>query len=224
VMIVIGTTMNEPAWAHLRDAHDRGERFICWGSPGDPFDWIRSDNEAAGQLAAEHLLASGCRNIAFIGLLNSPQQQFDERFCGFAKALKHAAIEPFIAEPPRSVDRRQQGFEAVETLIEFGTPFDGIFAACDLMAIGALRALKRSGKRVPDDVVLVGFDGIVADQSYEFGFTTVQPNVDEAGQLLVERALGEGSRLTRAKRVSVKLRVACDQWMHDARRSSVLVQ
>jgi DNA-binding LacI/PurR family transcriptional regulator len=220
-LIVIGTTMNEPAWAHFRKAHDRGERFICWGSPGDPFDWIRSDNEAAGQIAANHLLARGCRNVAFLGSLNSPQQQFDERFNGFAKTLKYAGVEPLVVEPSQSSDREQQGFEAVENLIENGTRCDGIFAACDLMAFGGLRALKRSGKHVPDDVVIIGFDGIAAGQFCEFGLTTVQPDMDAAGQLLVARALGEVGQCTSTNRVPVRLQAARHQSTGNEPRFSV---
>ena len=53
-------------------------------SPGDPFHWMRSDNDTGGRLAAEHLVATGRKRIAFVGPQRSPQRQFDERRDGFA--------------------------------------------------------------------------------------------------------------------------------------------
>src|SRR3546814_2078206 len=78
-MIVIGTTSNRAAWDYFAQAQASGLDFVCWGSPGSPFHWMRSENDIGGQLAAEHFIATGRRHIAFVGPQQSPQRQFDER-------------------------------------------------------------------------------------------------------------------------------------------------
>lgn len=60
-MIVIGTSSNHAAWQYFADTQKSGLDFVCWGSPGAPFHWLRSDNQAGGRLAAEQLLAQGRR-------------------------------------------------------------------------------------------------------------------------------------------------------------------
>src|SRR3546814_5514040 len=61
-MIVIGTTSNRAAWDFFAQAQASGLDFVCWGSPGSPFPWMRSENEIGGQLAAEHFIATGRRH------------------------------------------------------------------------------------------------------------------------------------------------------------------
>src|SRR3546814_3850793 len=53
--------------------------FVCWGSPGSPFHWMRSENDIGGQLAAEHFIATGRRYIAFVGPQQSPQRSEERR-------------------------------------------------------------------------------------------------------------------------------------------------
>src|SRR3546814_18000047 len=74
------------SWDFFAEAQAAGLGFTCWGSPGDPFHWMRSDNGIGGRLAAEHLIAGGRRRLAFIGPQRSPQRQFDERRDGFTAA------------------------------------------------------------------------------------------------------------------------------------------
>src|SRR3546814_18633904 len=93
-MIVICTTSNRAAWNFLAEAQASGFAFTCWGSPGDPFHWMRSDNDVGGRLAAQHLIACGRRRFAFVGPQRSPQRQFDERRDGFTAAPKAGRRTP----------------------------------------------------------------------------------------------------------------------------------
>ena len=104
-MIVIGTTSNRPAWDYFAAAQASGLDFVCWGSPGSPFHWMRSENDEGGQRAAEHFVRTGRRHIAFIGPQQSPQRQFDERRDGFegqvlgrAEPARRRAL-PVLAHP-----------------------------------------------------------------------------------------------------------------------------
>jgi DNA-binding LacI/PurR family transcriptional regulator len=159
-IIVIGTTTNIDAWTYFRQARDRGVDIICWGRPGEPFDFVCSDNEGGGRQATERQVERGCRNIVFVGQLGSPQQQYDERFQGYVQAMAATGL-PWRSITSNDVyDRHRQGADAICTLMEKRILVDGIVAACDMIALGALSALKARGVAVPEAIAVVGFDGI----------------------------------------------------------------
>ncbi|PAL22887.1 LacI family DNA-binding transcriptional regulator [Sphingopyxis sp. GW247-27LB] len=204
-MIVIGTTSNRPAWQYFAEAQASGLDFTCWGSPGDPFHWMRSDNEVGGQLAAEHLLASGRRRIAFVGPQQSPQRQFDERRDGFTAALAARGIAPVVIAPPPAPDRHAQGVAAAADLLAAHPDVDAIFAASDMLALGVLQGLKDAGRRVPDDIALIGFDGIRAGTLVDPALSTIEPDLDAAGEALVAMALEDTGHSRSGTRIPVRL-------------------
>ncbi|MBS0474316.1 MAG: substrate-binding domain-containing protein, partial [Proteobacteria bacterium] len=79
----------------------------------------------------------------------------------------------------------------VEALLADKVPFDAIFAASDLIAIGAMRALAAAGLRVPDDVAVVGFDDQPAASMTNPPLTTVMQDLKGAGELLVDTLLAQ---------------------------------
>ncbi len=204
-MIVIGTTSNRAAWEYFAQAQRSGLDFVCWGSPGDPFHWMRSDNGTGGALAADHLVASGRRRIAFIGPQRSPQRQFDERREGFTDALAKHGMAPIIVEPPAATDRHAQGVAAVAELLAAHPDTDAIFAASDMLALGVLQGLKDAGRRVPEDVALIGFDGIRAGTLADPALTSVEPDLDAAGEALVAMALEDDAFTRSGTRIPVYL-------------------
>ncbi|WP_197462481.1 substrate-binding domain-containing protein, partial [Erythrobacter sp. HI0028] len=101
-------------------------------------------------------------------------------------------------------DRVSQGRNAIAQLGDADARFDGLFFACDAMALGALEELTARGIAVPDDVGVIGFDGLGSGEFSAPPLTTVEPDFARAGQLLVETALAsEGERP--ARRVPVHL-------------------
>ncbi len=204
-MIVIGTTSNRPAWQYFAEAQASGLDFTCWGSPGDPFHWMRSDNEIGGRLAAEHLVASGRRRIAFVGPQQSPQRQFDERRDGFTAALAAHGITPVVIAPPPAPDRHAQGVAAAAELLAAHPDVDAIFAASDMLALGVLQGLKDAGRRVPGDIALIGFDGIRAGTLVDPALSTIEPDLDAAGEALVAMALEDADHSRSGTRIPVRL-------------------
>lgn len=200
-MIVIGTTQNAAAWEYFRQLPPE-TNWVCWGSPSDDFAWVRSDNMSGAILATRHMLVRGYSRIACIGSLTSPQRQFKERYDGYARAMTDAGLEPRLVRIEPGLSREEQGHRAVTGLIESGEPVDGLFAVCDEMALGALKALAAAGIRVPDDIGIVGFDGIRAGAWSSPPLTTIEPDFQIAGEQLVDRLLtkiagndGEGRRV-----------------------------
>ncbi len=206
-MIVIGTTTNTAAWDYFRDM-PTGTHWTCWGSPDNTMPWVRSDNLSGATLATRHLLVRNYTRIACITSATSPQRQFQERYEGYAEAMRQAGHEPRLIQVESGLPREEQGRRAAIALCESGEPFDAIFAVCDEMALGALKELTARGCSIPDQVGIIGFDGIRAGAWSTPPLTSVEPDFQMAGSLLVEQLLAkingtEGS----GRRVPVKLLV-----------------
>ena len=192
-VIVIGTTTNPDAWRYFRELDEKGARMAFWGSPYDDLEWIRSDNFEGGQIATHALLDAGCREIVHIGTLDSPQRQFGERYEGYSAAMEKAGIQPRIEEVDENADRESQGRQAVDALIERKESFDGLFIACDSIALGAIDELRERGISVPGECCVIGFDGIRAGSHSNPPLTSVEPDFETAGAMLVRSVLGDKS-------------------------------
>lgn len=188
-LIVIGSSQNVGAWTHFKSLADEGYSVVFWGSPYETETAVRADNRAGGALAARHLIDQGCRQIAFIGPSGQGPQQFTARYSGFAEELTKAGLRPVMAEMPEGTDKEIQGAQAVARMIDAGIAFDGIFAATDLFAIGALQKLQERNIEVPRQVAVVGFDGIRAGLYAYPTLTTIEQDLVTAGEQLVENVI-----------------------------------
>ncbi len=124
--------------------------------PGVSVPYVDNDNVAGGRMAAAHLRSLGRQAI---GTITGPQDMTAgiDRLAGFREGLG-PLFAPDLVEYG---DFTQAGGEAAALrLLERAPHLDGLFAASDLTALGALKALRDSGRRVPEDVALVGFDDI----------------------------------------------------------------
>ena len=188
-LIVIGTTQNEAAWQYYRELGQSGMHWVCWGSPYDDLEWIRSDNAQGARLATGHLIEQGFRSIACIATLGSLQRQFKERYDGYAQRMAEAGLDPWLVEIENDLAREEQGRRAARALLDSGRPCDAIFAVCDELALGALRELSEAGVRVPQQIGLIGFDGIRASAHAMPPLSSIQPDFAAAGAMLVDKLL-----------------------------------
>jgi len=115
------------------------------------------DEIYGGRLAAEHLIQLGHQRVGYI---NGPNVYFssEERLQGYKLALNDAGIpfDPALVEPGNFEVGR--GYEAATKLLELAEPPTAVFAANDLMALGAIYAAQDKGLRIPDDLAIVGYD------------------------------------------------------------------
>jgi transcriptional regulator, lacI family len=146
---------------------------------------VISDNESGGFLATEELIMKGCRNIVAL----KDKQNFStvrHRFSGYLKALNKYSIpvkDQFI------IKTNVTYYDSKNAMLDFinkGYEFDGIFANNDIMAIGALHALRENNIKVPDDVKIVGFDGTSLSEICDPPITTIIQDFDKIGQRSVE--------------------------------------
>ena len=146
------------------------------------------DNFEGGRLATEHLVQLGHRRIAFIG--GAPgHPDSDERHRGYMAALDAGGVtyDPNLIVP--GMYHEGSGLEAVEQLLEKKRRFTAIFAANDQMAFGAALGLHRRSLKVPDDVSLVGFDGLISSAFSLPPLTTVTYPSQEMGRLAASAML-----------------------------------
>lgn len=191
-MIVIGTTQNPQAWEYFKPFLAQSPRTICWGLPFEGVSSVRSENHAGGKLAANHLWTRGYRNPAFLGPISNVQHQFHERYEGFVEALRELGASPITVPDVPARDRVQQGRDSIKWLMDNNKEFDSIFAACDSIALGALEALLKAGVSVPQEVGVIGYDGIDATAHTNPPLSTIKPDLEEAGRLLVAQVLKDG--------------------------------
>lgn len=161
-------------------------------TPDPVLDTVMTPNREGAKVATQHLLEQGCRSIAAIGLeyydADACKLQIGtgvERFRGVQEALADEGLElnerqcvacDWLVEPGREIAHR---------LADAGMPVDGLFCASDSLAFGAIRGFADRGICVPDDVLIVGFDGISLGEYSVPTISTVRINMED----LVEKAI-----------------------------------
>ncbi len=203
--IVIGTTANDAAWDYFRQLSGDERSMVFWGSPFDDLEWVRSDNYEGGLIATRKLIGAGYRNIVHLGAVDSPQRQFRERYEGYCAAMEEAGLVPRLLQVDYEADRETQGHNAVAQMIATEERFDALFVACDSIALGAMEELRERGISVPDQCGLIGFDGIRAGTHTSPPLTSIEPDFEVAGAMLVAAVLSEAGLSAAERRVPVRL-------------------
>ncbi len=170
---------------------EQNTKFVCWGASVDNRSdlTISCDNYGGGKLAAEHLLAHNRKDCAFIGDASDHSPEFFARFNGFKDALQQNGITLNERKIANAISTEESGYHATRSLIANNITFNALFAASDLIAIGAIRALKEANINVPKDVAVIGFDNISIASYINPPLTTIEQNTTIAGQMLVENLL-----------------------------------
>ncbi|HEY9293323.1 MAG TPA: LacI family DNA-binding transcriptional regulator [Microlunatus sp.] len=159
-------------------------------------DHVMIDNQAAAREVAEHLIASGRRRIAFLGLERRGwTHTTSQRFEGYDQALKSAGLQ---TDPQLHlhVDHysADDGYRAIVQSIDHGAAFDAVICRDDSLAAGALHALHDRGIAIPDQVAVAGWDNLIISRNLWPPLTTVGPNkadiAETAVRLLLERTHG----------------------------------
>jgi DNA-binding LacI/PurR family transcriptional regulator len=202
-IIVIGTGRDDTP---LQQLHAMGDAVVAWGAakPDTQYCVVGSDNVQGGQIAAQHLLQRGCKRLVFLGDIAHPE--INQRFQGYFEVLQQAEL----ATRERHVQAAfsmESGFNHVTELLQGELDFDGIFAASDNIAMGAIKALQQKGYRVPEDVSVVGFDDIPIAPFFSPPLTTIRQNIHEGGKLLVEKILQQinGDKQVTSQMLATKL-------------------
>ena len=149
--------------------------------PGSDIPFVDVDNVDAARQAVEHLVGLGHRRIGII--TNAPLEYTAarDRLAGYRQALEKAGLV-FDEGLVRYGDfREESGCVAMNQLLDLPEPPTAVFVACDLVAFGALVAIKERGLTIPDDIALVGFDDVPLAHYVDPPLTTVRLPAYELG-------------------------------------------
>lgn len=170
---------------------ERGMAVVYLGNtPRDELvSWVKCDDREGGFRATDYLINLGHTVIATLTGPDNEECAVD-RLAGYRQALVQAGLE-FDPTLTASGDwSATSGYRAARQLLISGQPFSAIFAQNDCIAVGAIRALREAGRRVPDDVSVVGFDDVPLAPYLNPPLTTLRQPFEESGRraarLLIE--------------------------------------
>jgi LacI family transcriptional regulator len=216
--VIISVTKGEDHSRSLRDLASRVDGIVVHGNaldlaavqdlrrakvpvvliahpPVTGCDSIRSESASSAERLTTRLLDHGRKNLLFVG---DPASSYDvsERYAGFSAALRNRDLE--APEPERVPLTEEAGTEVAQRLLGATNRPDSLICANDELALAALKTLRAAGVGVPEDIVVTGWDDVMAARYVSPGLTTVRQPMAELGRLaaqrLHERITGERTR------------------------------
>ncbi|MES2258006.1 MAG: LacI family DNA-binding transcriptional regulator [Pseudomonadota bacterium] len=171
---------------HLNKMTERGVPLVVWGSPlpHQKYVTVGSDNALGGELVTGHLLDQGARRVAFFG--DNELNECRLRYQGYLNAHKQRGlmVDPALTRSlPFVGDSMQQ---EVGLMLAQGLKFDSAFGGSDMVALQVIAGLHAAGLRVPEDILVAGYDNIAPAAYAHPALTTVHQPMQDAGQSLVD--------------------------------------
>ncbi|WP_369826413.1 LacI family DNA-binding transcriptional regulator [Subtercola sp. Z020] len=145
--------------------------------------FVDVDNVAGAATATEHLLDRGARHVATIAGPQDMPPGFD-RLAGWSRALQSRGLDDSLVEVGDFTP--ESGAEAMRRLLERGRPIDGLFTANDQMAAGAYSVIRDHGLRIPDDIMVAGYDNNYFGSTASPSLTTINQPSHELGAKMAE--------------------------------------
>lgn len=184
------------------------------GLPFEHLSSVTSNDTLFGRMAIEHLISLGHRKFAVVGGDRSSDIVL-LRYNGCLEAFRKHDID-FIPEMDYETARFSyaDGYRATKNLIKRGRDFTALFCMSDVMAIGAIRALRDAGKRVPEDVSVMGLDGLALGEYTVPKLATVCQNVEALAESSLELLLERIENNAPAQHRTIPV---CLEWRESAR-------
>jgi DNA-binding LacI/PurR family transcriptional regulator len=152
--------------------------------------YVDADNEGGAVLAVEHLLEVGCRTIATVaGPLGTSAGA--ERLAGYRRALERAGLAADETLIRVGDFTTPSGRDQTASLITDNPGIDGLFIAGELMAYGALEALHRLGRQIPEDVAMVSFDDLPGAATTDPPLTSISQPIEQMGREMTRLLLAQ---------------------------------
>ncbi|EQB2495780.1 LacI family DNA-binding transcriptional regulator [Klebsiella michiganensis] len=154
-------------------------------SGSDPhYSSVTVDHRTGGRIATEHLFEKGCQHPVMLS--GAPDDAIaNERMAGFAEVVLSKTGRTNITVIHSDLTATG-GHHAFMEFIRKGEKFDGVFCSNDAMAFGAIRACTDSGIKVPDDLLVVGYDNSSMDEMFVPRLSSVNQHLNKIGQLSIE--------------------------------------
>src|SRR6185436_19500881 len=206
-LIVVAPLFSEARSRYIQNLIAAGHPVV-FVSAGEVGPTVVPDNEEGIRQALTHLVAHGHRRIAYIAGHEAGPEDSEQRL----RAYEAFVREFDLAADPRLIayglHNQRSGHWAMERILESGVEFTAVLASNDESAIGALHALRGAGRRVPEEVALIGFDDRLEAAAQLPPLTTVQYPIFEIGYqsvLLLLEHIRDRSRAAQTVRVPTRL-------------------
>ena len=185
-IIVIGQSTEHAA---LEQAAKKYAPLVVWGGhlPKQRYCVVGTDNVGGARIATQHLLASGRRRIVFVGDPANPEIRL--RCDGYKLALQSVGRGVAAPRVIKAHMTPEAAHTAMRRFLDARSELDAVFAATDVIAISAMRALAAAGYSIPGDVAVVGFDDIAMAAHVHPPLTTVRQDLARGATLLVDLLL-----------------------------------
>jgi len=176
--------------SHIQALLEMDAPFIVWGVPPSEARYcsVTGDNLNGGRIATKYLIDRGKQRIAFLG---GPEDELEvqQRFEGYRNALlaSSGSLDPALVT--YGDFSNTSGARSMERLLMNAPDLDAVFVNSDLMAIAAMDVIRQHGRRVPEDVAVVGYDDLSIAEHSNPPLTTVRQNIPLAGKMLAENLI-----------------------------------
>jgi DNA-binding LacI/PurR family transcriptional regulator len=175
---------------HIQELAAIDAPFIVWGvpQPNHSYCTVTGDNVQGGKLATRHLIQQGRKRIGFLGG-PAEEPEVKLRFEGYQSAMlaDGRKIDPSLIVHGNYTPG--SGAQAILKLLEQAPDLDAVFVNSDLMAVAAMKQLRKKGVRVPDDVAVVGYDDLTIAEYNDPALTTISQHIPRAANLLAQNLI-----------------------------------
>ncbi|MBK0348241.1 LacI family DNA-binding transcriptional regulator [Aerococcaceae bacterium zg-ZJ1578] len=154
--------------------------------PGMEIACVASDNQYGAELAAQTLIEKGCQHLAFIGTHNDTANETKKRRLYFEKAVRSANKKISILDLEEPIDNLSRHIERFLTEHE---TIDGIFAINDFVALDTLAIIRKLQRKVPDEIQVIGYDGIRLASEREYVVSTIKQPLEQMAKKAIDMLL-----------------------------------
>lgn len=198
-LIIVPDELTQSQIQYVHDLRTAGFPVI-FTTPEGPGPLVKVDNQMGIRMAFNHLVQHGHRQIAYIAGHFGRGGDSEERLQGYYNALAEVGLPADKRLVAFGEHRKEDGAVAMSKILNSGLPFSAVIASNDLSCLGAIECLTATGKHIPQDVAVIGFDDILDARSLSPSLTTIRHPTFSLGyqavQLLMEYIHGERSEVS----------------------------
>lgn len=161
--------------------------ILLFGNSSHKSNWIDIDNYMGSYKATEYMIERGYKNIGHVGI-NNGKAYSDDRYNGYMDCMREHGMRIQDNCVIRVPNHEDDGYRAAEKIL-VTDKIDGLVCASDALALGVMRYANEKDIRIPDELGIIGFDGLGYEKLVSPNITTMQQPVYEAGKMLAERII-----------------------------------
>ncbi len=199
-LIIVPDELTESQLQYVRDLQAAGFPLI-FTTPEGPGPLVKVDNALGIRAAVMHLMKHGHRQIAFIAGNANGRGDSRERLAAYRESMAEAGLSVDERLIAFGEHRREGGMSAMHQILSGGGSFSAVLASNDLSCLGAIDVLNAAGRRIPDDVAVIGFDDILDARSLSPSLTTIRHPTFSLGYqsviALLHHIRGDATRMER---------------------------